>query len=199
MWRRTQTVLLLSGAWTSSVTGLLAARMAESSRCVRQRQETLGRQVLNDGLKGRPESALRQTGDDDVQTCWRSIVVSRQDMAARCHVDTGVSEHRDGTWFFLGPSTNEGHGEVESLTVLPRTRDERQCWALTGVDQWVTERPRPVLCCNSQLCWRRVHEAASAERPLSENDAYLPKCRETCSYGCSDVSSRGEVGVEIEP
>jgi len=79
------------------VTGLLAARTAESSRRVRHPQETLGRQVLNDVSKGRPESALRQTKDDDVQTCRRSVVVSRQGMAAECHVDTGVPEHRDRT------------------------------------------------------------------------------------------------------
>jgi len=72
-------------------------RTAESSRRVRQPQETLGLQVLNDGSKGRPESALRHTEDDDVQTCRRSVVVSRQGMVAQCHVDTGVSEHRDGT------------------------------------------------------------------------------------------------------
>ena len=78
-------------------------RTAESSRRVRQSQETLGRQVLNHGSKGRPESALRQTEDDHVQTCRRSVVVSRQGMVAQCHVDTGVSEHRDGTWFSPGP------------------------------------------------------------------------------------------------
>jgi len=72
------------------VTGLLAARTAESSRRVQQSQETLGRLVLNDGSKGRPESPLRQTEDDNVQTCRRSVVVSRQGMAAQCHVDTGV-------------------------------------------------------------------------------------------------------------
>jgi len=93
---------------------------------VRQPQETLGRQVLNDGSKGRPESVLRQTEDDDVQTCQRSVVVSRQDMAARCHVDTGVSEHRDGkldSFRDLQPM-KVASAEVEShvLTVLPRTR-----------------------------------------------------------------------------
>jgi len=41
----------------------------------------LGRQVLNDGSKERPESALRQTEDDDVKTCRRSVVVSRQGTA----------------------------------------------------------------------------------------------------------------------
>jgi len=64
---------------------------------MRQPQEMLSRQVLNDGSTVRPESALRQTKDDDVQTCRRSVVVSRQGMAAQCHVDTGVSEHRDET------------------------------------------------------------------------------------------------------
>jgi len=39
------------------VTGLLAARTAESSRRVRQLQETLGHQVLNDGSKKKPEWA----------------------------------------------------------------------------------------------------------------------------------------------
>ena len=54
---------------------------------MREPQETLGRQVLNDGSKERPESALRQTEDDDVETCRRSVVVSRQGTAARCHED----------------------------------------------------------------------------------------------------------------
>jgi len=49
--------------------------------------------------------------------------VSRQGTAARFHVDSGASEHRDGTLFFPEPSTNEGRGEVAShvLTVLNKS------------------------------------------------------------------------------
>ena len=72
-----------------------------------------------------------------------------------------------------GPSTSEGDGKRESrvLTALPRIPTDEWHSALTGVDQGVIQRSQPALCCSSQLCWRRVHEAATATTACSASRA----------------------------
>ena len=178
------------------MTGLLAARPAESSRRVRQPQETLGRQVLNDGSTGRPESALRQTGDDDVQTCRRSVVVSQQGTAARCHVDNDASEHKDGTWLELSGI------DLQPMKVAEKWRHMfwpscRKHETSGGVEHWlesISEWQRdPGQYCAVTVnfaddeCTKKRQQSVFCQR--TPHAAYLPKCRERCSYGSSDVSS----------
>jgi len=104
-----------------------------------------------------------------------SYTGSRRDTAARCHVNKGASEYAEtyGTWFFQPMKVAEKWSHMFWLCCREyQPSSSIQHW-LESIKEWCRDPSQQwALCCNSRLCWRRVHEvaSASAKRSVTRND-----------------------------